>query len=61
MKHNHSFWMPYKQRATSILVCENKLQFVCRECGFEKEISAKFLKREARLGRAYLIDWVLDD
>jgi hypothetical protein len=58
MKCKHSFVMLYVQYQASPKVDENKLKFRCSKCKFEKSISAKFLRREARHGRVYLLSWV---
>lgn len=49
--------MLYMQSRTSDTLGENKLCFQCENCGVKKKISAKFLIREAKEGRAYLIKW----
>lgn len=48
----------YEQYYDSLKLSENNLRFECKTCGKIKTLNAaKFLKREARLGRVYLIHW----
>lgn len=59
MKCNHSYTLLYNQEYESDKLIENDLVFQCQQCKTTKSVNAyKFLKRESRFDRTYLINWV---